>query len=127
MSAPAQSLFERAAQAGGQLLRVERLPDGGREGLAPAFLLTFDVGRILLTVEGGALRGDHLVSQQDVPSGLVDAAEEEPWWRLLGNPLHRVAAPRDGGLDLQFRADDANPRVVRLRARGALVSAGLES
>lgn len=142
MSTPARILFERAAGGGGQLLRVERLPDGAgrkgagregaegageaeREGVGRAWLFTFDVGRILVTAEGGALRGDHLVSAEDVPSGLVDASEDEPWWRLLGNPLTRVGPESPDGLDLQFRHDDANPRRVHLGIESGHVSARL--
>jgi len=120
----ARLLFERAVAAGAQLLRVERLPTGGSEDRSPAFLFTFDVGRILVTVENRALRGDHVVALEDVPTGMVDAAEEEPWWRLLGNPLTRVGT-ENGALALQLRHDRDNPRTVRLEVEGVLVRATL--
>ena len=53
-------------------------------------------------------------------ASLEDARESEPWWRVLGNPLVRAWAIRDpegasAELALQFRLDDANPRIISLR------------
>jgi hypothetical protein len=127
MSTPARILLERAVQGGGQLLKVEKLGDGATEGPARALVFTFDVGRILVTAEDGQLRGDTLQSAEDLPSGLLDAAEEEPWWRILGNPVTKVGPDAESGFDVQFRHDDANPRRVRLRVDGSRVSAKLVS
>ena len=39
--------------------------------------------------------------------------EDEPWWRLIGNPLVAVSAI-PGGAALQFRHDNDNPRIVEI-------------
>lgn len=124
------AVLQRAAEARAQLLKVERLASagGGEERTAPAFLLTFDAGRVLLRADptGGALRAVQLEAREGKPPGLVDAAEEEPWWRILGNPLARVWEEPSGGVRMQFRADDDSPRIVGLERQGGLVRVALE-
>ena len=126
-------IFERAASAGGRLLRVERLDvqPGADECYANAYLLTFDVGRVLVSVQspGGPLSLLHLENADDVPSGLSPADEDEPWWRLLGAPVTRVIGdvpdlPKS--ITLQFREDADNPRRVELAAQGGRVRARLQ-
>jgi hypothetical protein len=95
-------------------------------------LLTFDLGRIVVTAEPAteALLFEYVESPEGAPTGVVDATEEEPWWRVLGSPLARVwpAGPADeGSVCLQFRADDQSPRVITLQPRGACVSIQLET
>lgn len=178
-------LLERAAENRGRILRVERRAGTGHagdpgEGLA--FLLTFDVGRILVSAagSGGSIRGAggsiggaegsigraegsirtaegsirtaegsirgaegsasgapgaggaleivYLESAEELPPGLEDLAEEEPWWRVIGNPICAVwpnapgeAAESTGaggltGVCLQFREDDENPKLIALGA-----------
>jgi hypothetical protein len=127
--------LQRAADAGGRFLKAERLDPGGagEAQRAAAFLMTFDVGRLLVSVD--ASRGDlascYLEPGDEAPPGLVDAVEDEPWWRILGAPLVRVwlgdATPAGGGgFRLQFREDDDNPRIIALDADGPLVRASLE-
>jgi len=128
--------LQRAADAGGRVLKAERLDPGsaGEAQRAAAFLITFDVGRILVSVD--ASRGDlanfYLEPGDEAPPGLVDATEDEPWWRILGAPLVRVwfgdATPAGGGrgFRLQFREEDDNPRIIALDADGPLVRARLE-
>ncbi len=126
-------LFQRAVEGGGRILRVERrAPTGHADDpqAGIAYLLTFDVGRILVGSDGA---GDRLElafveSDDEAPQGLEDLAEEEPWWRVLGNPLCGAwpNAPGDaaesattGGLTsvcLQFRPDDENPKLIAMRA-----------
>lgn len=140
-------LFERAAQARGRILKVERTAPAGLEGdpmIGLVFLLTFDVGRVLVALDSqsgptgatGQLAMTHLDAETAPPSGLEDLAEEEPWWRVLGNPLCAVwpnapgeAAETDRGaaltsVCLQFREDDANPKLIALStdAQGVRVS-----
>jgi len=137
--------LQRAAEAGGRVLKAERLDPGGagEAQCAAAFLVTFDVGRLLLSVDPGSgeLTSFYLEPGDEAPSGLVDVAGEEPWWRILGAPLVRVwagepavgggrresAGPSQGGrgLLLQFREDDANPRIVALAPDGTLVRVSL--
>jgi hypothetical protein len=137
--------LQRAAEAGGRVLKAERLDPGGAGAAqrAAAFLVTFDVGRLLLSVDPGSgeLTSHYLEPGEEAPPGLLDAAEEEPWWRILGAPLVRVwsgeaaagggrrgsAGPSQGGrgLLLQFRDDAANPRIVSFDPEGPLVRVSL--
>ncbi len=126
-------LFERAAEARGRILRAERRAPTGfaDDPLAGiAYVLTFDVGRILVGSDGagGRLELAHVESADDLPAGLEDLAEEEPWWRVLGNPLcgawpnapgEAAESTESRGLTsvcLQFREDAENPKLIELRA-----------
>lgn len=108
-------IFERAVGSGGRLLKVEGDRAGAKLGL---LVLTFDIGRILVTADGtaqaaadatsaGAADGTakaanagaadgatltvrHVLERAALPPGLVSLQEEEPWWRLLGHPLTAV-------------------------------------
>ena len=103
-----------------------RLGGGAGDGLAsPAFLLTFDVGRLLVSADasGNQLNLMHFENRDDLPGGLVLADEDEPWWRLLGNPLAQVEVGEDprNSVRLQFRKDDENPRSITLVREGEVV------
>jgi hypothetical protein len=124
-------LFERAASGGGQLLRAELSSLGGSAQHVSVLLLTFDVGLVMVGVEPrtGSLRVEALMTAEDAPEGLQDAAEDEPWWRLLGSRLTRAwpaGDDPDGALCLQFGADDASPRFVSLEPMGAGLAIKLE-
>lgn len=124
-------LFERAAEGRGRILRVERRAPSGY-ALDPtvglAFMLTFDVGRILVgcSVAGDRLEITHLDVGEPVPAGLEDIMEEEPWWRVIGNPICRAWASVPGespaskgapaSVCLQFREDAENPKRIAFRA-----------
>jgi hypothetical protein len=117
MSAEGESLaeiFERVAQARGQLLRVERAPLAGPAGarISSAVRLTFDVG--VLTLRPGGSQGDLEVEvghpTDAGPPVFVSASEEDPWWRVIGCPLIRVQVRAAGGLHVQFQGDRDNPR-----------------
>jgi hypothetical protein len=130
-------LFERAAEARARILRVEQLvPEGG--GSNPAcgagYLLTFDVGRILVAPDAatGGLRLAHVEQRGDLPGGLLPLEEEEPWWRVVGNSITRVwpatteagAAAGAGEVDavrIQFREDEEDPKVITLSFEGGAV------
>jgi len=123
-------LFERATESGGRILRVEQLaPADGRADAAhgPGYLLTFDVGRILVaaTPSTSRLVLSEIPAADELGAQLWTLDEEEPWWRLAGCAVTRVwpigmgegAEAGDGdvqGVRLQFRADDENPRFVSL-------------
>jgi len=126
-------LFERAAEARGRILKAERMAPANGDvdaTFGQGYLLTFDVGRVWVGVElpTGRLDLSHLEVGQPVPAGLEDLIEEEPWWRVLGNPLCAAwpdaagegaqsavgAAP--GSVCLQFREDDQNPKLIVLTA-----------
>lgn len=113
-------VLEDAAAARTQLLRVE-------SGPGQSLLLTFEAGRIHLRAEPrlGELSAELMEpGNASVPGTALD--EEEPWWRLIGSPLVRVAEIADrGGVELQFRADADNPRVVEIVPKGAILHARL--
>ena len=128
-------IFERAVGARGRLLRV----DADRTGPTPSTLvLTFDVGRIVLRPGEKGLRVDHAKDRSELPGGLVTLEEEEPWWRVLGQPItaagpggteKAVGASGPGTLEtlkLRFREEDENPRIVRLDRAGAAIRVALE-
>ena len=121
-------LFERAANAGAQLLRTECLAAGASGAEIGALLLTFDVGAILVRANGRAetLEIENLSSVDDLPAGLVGTDEEEPWWRVLGNPLSR-AWQKDEAVCLQFRPDEDAPRIVSLAPSAGRVAVRLEN
>jgi hypothetical protein len=108
---------------------VDQLAGKGA-GLAAGFLLTFDVGRLLVQVDpdAGRVRSVMIESLDEIPPGLETVSEEEPWWRLVGSPLARVGAGEVGaqGLRLQFRADHENPRVIVLQPSASEVQVTLE-
>jgi hypothetical protein len=117
-------VFERAADAGGRLLKVESIPAMGGDDplLAGALLLTFDVGRALVVVEAssGTLTASPLEAGVIPPGGWVAFSEEDPWWRILGAALVRCRA-EVGSVALQFREDGDNPRVLTLATEAGLI------
>ncbi len=135
--APQASLeiFERAAKARGRILRVE----ADRVGALPRLLaLTFDVGRIVVRSEAEAIRAEVVPDREALPAGLVPLDEEDPWWRVLGQPV-TAAWPLAGGetgpvataavlraVKLRFRESDQNPRIVAIAAAGPALRVALE-
>ncbi len=131
-------LLERAAEAGGRLLRVERLVASGSAdsaGRGAGFLLTFDVGRVLVAADRvhESLMIRHVDSAEALSAiRLMPLDEEEPWWRLAGQPLTGAwlrsegegAASGAGGeshVRLQFREPDQNPkRIAFLYEQGSV-------
>lgn len=145
-------IFERAVESGGRLLRAEADRAGPQAGL---LVLTFDVGRVLVSAGGPPAVGAEgtaaeatpagpglavrvVPERSALPAGLISLEEEEPWWRLLGHPLTAVwpgdvesgvgARSLDSAkiLKLRFREEAKNPRVVALEARGETVKVALE-
>lgn len=115
-------VLENAAAARTQLLRVEAGP-------GQSLLLTFEAGQVHLCAEPrlAKLRVELVEPGNALAPGAV-LDEEEPWWRVLGSSLFRVAAIEDrGGVALQFRSDDDNPRVVEIVPKGAILHARLSS
>ncbi|MBW2231581.1 MAG: hypothetical protein JRG92_05205 [Deltaproteobacteria bacterium] len=137
-------IFERAAEARGCILRVEQLvaADGTSEVLrAPGYLLTFDVGRVLIAADKGheRLLVRQIENAADVAGlQLEPLDDEEPWWRVAGNRVTRAWPGADGGdaavaadamhdLRLQFREDSENPRVISFKYESGAVRVGEES
>jgi hypothetical protein len=136
-------VFERAAAARGRILRVEQLVAGNGEShaqRAPGYVLTFDVGRILVAADPARAQ----LTVRPVESGTELAAlrlevldEEEPWWRVAGNVITRAWPGADGGeaavtadalndVRLQFREDTENPKVISFRYESGAVRVGEE-
>ena len=124
------AILERAAEARGKILRAEADRAGASVGL---LMLTLDVGRIVIAPGDEGLEVAAIDEGGEVPDGLGALDEEEPWWRLLGQPLtaawpggveEGVGASGLGSLmvlKLRFREEDENPRVVRLEATGSAI------
>ena len=101
-------------------------------------VLTFDVGRIVVRPEDEGLRVEALAPGGQVPEATEVLDDDEPWWRLLGQP---ITAAWPGGVDdgvgarglgslmvlkLRFREETENPRIVKLEATGPQVRVSLE-
>lgn len=128
-------ILERAAEARGKILRAE----GDRAGSTVGVLaLTFDVGRIVIEPGSEGLVVRPTADREALPVGIGSLDEEEPWWRLLGQP---ITAAWPGGVEegvgasglgslmvlkLRFREENENPRVVRVEATGQTLRVGLE-
>ena len=53
---------------------------------------------------------DRLIDRSDVEANLIDASQEEPWWRILGCPLAQSQPASDANqVRLQFTIVDARP------------------
>lgn len=129
------AILERAAEARGKILRAEADRGGASVGL---LALTFDVGRILITPADAGIEVSAVDVREALPDGLGSLDEEEPWWRLLGQPLtaawpggveEGVGASGLGSLmilKLRFREESANPLVVRLEATGSAIRISLD-
>jgi len=129
------ALVERAAEGRGRLLRAEAMMAGSTlKGLA----LTFDVGRLVIQPDVDGLSIRHATDREALPGDLTALDDEEPWWRLIGQP---ITAAWPGGVEegvgasglgslmvlkLRFREAEENPRVVVLEATGASLRVTLE-
>jgi hypothetical protein len=104
-----------------RLLRVERVPARGKRSplRAHGLMLLFD--RLQLSVRADAETGALEVAASGAPllEDALRADEDEPWWMLLGTSLVAAWQTTDdkgasSRLELQFREDGANPKIVRL-------------
>jgi hypothetical protein len=122
--------FERVIQAEGRLLWVERVPLAGPAGAraSSALRLTFDVGILTLRPCGneGYLEVE-IGHPTDAGSPVfVSASEEDPWWAVIGSSLTRVQVRAAGGVLLQFRGDQDNPRRFALYPRHGGIEASVD-
>jgi hypothetical protein len=140
-------LFERAAEVNGCFLKAEQLLDVDADtdadtdedpGRGPGYLLTFDVGRILIAADrkNARLVVRQIHSLDELTSiRLVPLDEEEPWWRLAGNPITRAWPCHEGfgaesagevsDLRMQFRADGERSHIISLRYDAGAVRVAL--
>ena len=128
-------IFERAVESRGRILRLETAPPGPVPGV---LVLTFDVGRIVVRPGDDGLLVEQVGDAGILPGGLEEVGDEEPWWRLLGQPITAVwpggveegVGARGLGslmvLKLRFREESGNPRTVRLEATGRTMRVSLE-
>jgi len=123
------SLLEEFCVQRPRLLRAEVAIARARLSGAPLLdevALSFDAGVLRLRPVAETNEIQCVVSPDQLSSQLIDYAEEEPWWRVLGNPL--IAASASPGseagspeLTLQFREEASNPRFISLyRLSGGL-------
>jgi len=117
-------------QAEGRLLWAERVPLAGPAGAraSSALRLTFDVG--ILTLHPRGDEGDLEVEighPTDAGSPVfVSASEEDPWWTVIGCSLTRAQVRAAGGVRVQFRGDQENPRRFALYPRNGGIEASVE-
>ncbi|MDG2335892.1 MAG: hypothetical protein P8Q97_16895 [Myxococcota bacterium] len=131
-------LLERAAEAQGTFLKAEQLVQAGGgddPSRGPGYLLTFDVGRILVVADrsNACLVLRQIQAADEVGSlRMASLEEEEPWWRVAGNPLVKAwPAPSGEGaasaseeisdVRMQFRQESDRPRVVSMRYQDGAV------
>ena len=123
-------VLERAATAKGRILRIE----ADRLTALPRILaLTFDIGRVVLRSAEDALSVEAVSEREALPAGLVTLDEEDPWWRVLGQPITSVwPMPENDAhracraVKLRFREADQNPRIVGVAVAGPALRVSLE-
>ena len=91
-------------------------------------LLLLDVGTLEVAPaeEAGELAVRLLPGAADAPREAEPLDEEEPWWAVMGNPIHGAWAVSDEAtegraIELQFRPDQPNPRRIRISLDGDAV------
>jgi len=128
-------ILESVVQAGARILRAE----ADRTGTTHEVLaLTFDRGRIVIRSDDEGLTISRAADRGELPAELAVLDEEDPWWRLLGQP---ITAAWPGGVEdgvgarglhslmvlkMRFRAESDNPRVLCFEAAGRSVRVSLE-
>ena len=117
----AELLFEKIAANRGVFLRCA---GAGPPTRLKRLRLTFDIGVVEVTAQRAELNAT-VLSADDDAGDLRGLDEEEPWWKLLGQPLTRVVKESPEALRLQWRHDDDNPRVVELKAHEGGIEAKL--
>lgn len=112
-----------------RLLRVERVPARGKRSVlrAHALMLLFDRLQLSVRADPEAQALEVAASGAPMLEDALRADEDEPWWMLLGAPLvaaWQVSDAKGAGstLEMQFRDDASNPKVVTLRLVGSHIS-----
>ena len=86
-------ILEQAAEARGKILRAEADRAGASVGV---LALTFDVGRVVIEPSERGVEIRRATDRDALPEDLGALDEEEPWWRLLGQP---ITAAWPGGVE----------------------------
>jgi hypothetical protein len=107
-----------AAQA--RLLRAES--DDPR-----ALSLRFDRGVLRVAVIDGGLELE-VGGGEVIGAGAARLDEDDPWWTVIGHPLCGAWSLVDGegrrtALELQFRPDGENPKILALEGHGLVLRA----
>ena len=128
-------IFESIVKSGGRILRAEADRAGGT---SEVLALTFDVGRVLVGSGDDGLLITRPPDRTAIPEDLVALDEEDPWWRVLGQP---ATAAWLGGVEegvgarglsslmimkLRFREEADNPRILVLESTGRSVRVSLD-
>jgi hypothetical protein len=128
-------IFESIVKSGGRILRAEADRAGGTSDV---LVLTFDVGRVLVRSGDDGLLMTHASDRSAIPEDLIALDEEDPWWRLMGQP---ATAAWPGGVEegvgarglrslmilkLRFREETDNPRILVLESTGRSVRVSLD-
>lgn len=115
-----EPLLADAMLAGTRLLHVER--HGPR-----ALSLRFDRIELHVLVEDGGIELE--LGGGSPLSPTAEALDEtDPWWTLIGQPLMGAWSQLDTDqrrlvLELQFRPDDENPKILSLEPHGPRIRA----
>ncbi len=129
-------VFESIAEAGGRILRAEADRAGA---LSDVLVLTFDVGRVVVSSGDEGLAVSQASDRESLPGNLLALDDEEPWWRVAGQPMTAAwpGGVEDGvgarGLNspmvmkVRFREEADNPRIVVFEAAGRSVRVSIES
>ena len=127
---PLAETLERVIHAQGRLLQVDRAPLAGPAGarVSSELRLVFDVGVVTLRSGGSGADLEVEIAPVSEPRSavFVSASEDEPWWKLLGFPPTRVGVRAGGGVRVQFRGDQENPRWLALFSSDGGVEASLD-
>jgi hypothetical protein len=129
MAESREEILGEVLEGAPRLLRVSLLP--GRAGwgppdgaLARAYRLTLETGHLLIEVAPAA-EGIRVAFDLEEQEGDWEPGDEEdPWWTVLGQEVVRAwslsgeRSPR-GGVELQFRPDGQNPKIVAFELRSA--------
>lgn len=123
-------VFDNAAAADAQLLKADRIAQPGEleAPLTSAYLLTFDAGRVLLAIDPARSRfvANQIMDGESLPGGMIDASEDEPWWRLLGCSLANATSTSDQTtLRLDFRISGGALRSLELVITRGVIAARL--
>ncbi len=123
MAEKREEILQELVRGEPRLLRVERRPEPHGDA-SRVLLLSFDRGWLLVdrVPDAPSLRLASGTELPDPAEGLVPADEEEPWWAVMGQPLVRawaLSSPEGerAELELQFRGDADNPKLVSLALR----------
>ena len=123
-----EPILEALCARSARLLRPFHVPLPGARSIRHCgrVALIFDAGTLTVTPSEDAreLAVKWIPGEIQEPDDGLPMDEEDPWWKVLGNPLCRAWALSDPDTDaraieLQLRPDDANPKRLRLALDGA--------